>query len=72
MKVDIRRKGAPRHMAFGSGVHNCVGVGLARREIAIFIEEWLARIPDFRIKAGTTPIMTTGLVNSMSQMWLEW
>jgi cytochrome P450 len=70
--VDIRRKGAPRHMAFGSGAHNCAGAGLARREIAIFIEEWLAQIPDFRIKAGTTPVVTTGLVNSMGEMWLEW
>lgn len=71
-QVDIRRKGAPRHMAFGSGVHNCAGAILARREMAIFVEEWLPRIPDFRIKAGTTPKVTTGLVNSMSEMWLEW
>jgi len=71
-KVDIRRKQAARHMSFGSGVHNCPGAVLARREIGIFIEEWLPRIPDFRIKTGTTPKVTTGLVNSMSEMWLEW
>lgn len=72
MKVDIRRQGAPRHMAFGSGVHNCAGAVLARREMAIFLEEWLVRIPEFHIKPGTTPKVTTGLVNSMSEMWLAW
>lgn len=72
MKVDIHRKTATRHMAFGSGVHTCPGAVLARREMTIFIEEWLPRIPDFRIKAGTTPVVTTGLVNSMADMWLEW
>jgi cytochrome P450 len=70
--VDIRRKGAARHMAFGSGVHNCLGAVLARREIGIFLEEWLPRIPEFHIKPGTTPKVTTGLVNSMSEMWLAW
>jgi hypothetical protein len=40
--------------------------------MAIFIDEWLKRIPDFRIKVGTTPVVSTGLVNSMSEMWLEW
>ena len=72
LAVNIRRQPPARHMAFGSGVHNCAGAGLARREMAIFIDEWLKRIPDFRIKVGTTPVVSTGLVNLMSEMWLEW
>jgi cytochrome P450 len=41
-----------RHMAFGSGVHNCVGLRLARRELHIALQEFLSAIPSFRIKPG--------------------
>ena len=38
----------PRHSALAAGIHTCPGAGLARREIRIFLEEWLRRIPIFR------------------------
>jgi cytochrome P450 len=38
-----------RHAAFGLGIHRCVGSNLARLEITIAIEEWLKRIPEFRL-----------------------
>jgi cytochrome P450 len=50
----------------------CVGAALARREIRIFLEEWLARIPDFRVRPGTKPSFVTGVVNSISDLHLEW
>ena len=62
----------PKHLAFGCGPHLCIGMHLAKREIRIFLEEWLARIPDFRIAEGTTPRVTTGIVNSMVELQLEW
>jgi cytochrome P450 len=39
--------------AFGGGVHSCMGAHLARQEIRICLMEFLRRIPDFRLKAGT-------------------
>jgi cytochrome P450 len=36
-----------RHVAFGSGIHRCAGSNLARMELRVALEEWLARIPDF-------------------------
>jgi cytochrome P450 len=38
-----------RLLAFGRGQHFCLGVHLARLEIAIMVSEWLKRVPDYRI-----------------------
>ena len=38
-----------RLLAFGRGQHFCVGVHLARLEIAIMVTEWLKRVPDWRV-----------------------
>ncbi|HWD52281.1 MAG TPA: cytochrome P450 [Acidimicrobiales bacterium] len=38
-----------RHVAFGSGIHRCAGSNLARMELRIALEEWLARIPEFQL-----------------------
>ena len=44
-----------RHAAFGLGIHRCVGSNLARMEIRVALQEWLARIPAFRLDpAGET------------------
>lgn len=56
----------------GNGPHRCPGAALARAEIAIFLEEWLARIPDFRIKPGATPTYGSGSVNGVLSLPLEW
>jgi cytochrome P450 len=71
LKVDFQRL-STQHAAFGSGPHMCVGAALARREIRIFLEEWLKRIPDFRVQLGTTPHHSSGTVNSIADLHLEW
>jgi cytochrome P450 len=38
-----------RHVAFGSGIHRCAGSNLARMELRVALEEWLRRIPEFRV-----------------------
>ena len=38
-----------RHCAFGLGIHRCLGAGLARMEIRVALERWLARIPEFEL-----------------------
>jgi cytochrome P450 len=71
LTVDFRRESVPI-AAFGAGPHTCPGAVLARREIAVFIEEWLPRIPDFELKPGSRPAMASGLVNGVTRLELVW
>ncbi|MDB5583879.1 MAG: cytochrome [Bradyrhizobium sp.] len=71
LSVDFRRKRV-QHAAFGNGPHTCPGAVLARREISVFLEEWLKRIPDFEIKPGTRAEVATGLVNGVNRLDIVW
>ncbi|MTV27511.1 cytochrome P450 [Nitriliruptoraceae bacterium ZYF776] len=46
---DLERDRPQRHLAFGKGIHTCLGAPLARAEGRIAIEQLLARLPDFAI-----------------------
>ena len=51
-----------RHVAFGAGIHRCAGANLARMELRVAIEEWLRRIPEFRLEPGTEVTWAGGQV----------
>ncbi|MCJ2176953.1 cytochrome P450 [Novosphingobium album (ex Hu et al. 2023)] len=68
--VDIDRK--PRHIAFGTGTHNCVGVNLAKREMRIVIEEFLKAFVNIRIKPGEMPRYHTGRTFGLDYLPLVW
>jgi cytochrome P450 len=46
---DIRR-GSRDHMAFGFGIHSCLGAALARLETRVVFEEVLKRIPEYEVE----------------------
>ena len=41
-----------KHIAFGAGVHRCLGSHLARMELRVTLQEWHRRVPDYRIADG--------------------
>ena len=71
LEVDFHRKHLP-HAAFGDGPHRCPGSFLARQELRIFLEEWLRRIPEFRIKTGERVETSSGMVNGVLYLPLVW
>jgi cytochrome P450 len=71
LKIDFKRKIAA-HATFGGGTHRCMGAMLARTELKIFVEEWLKRIPDFRVKPGTVVEATTDITSVIPSLELEW
>ena len=66
-KVGIDRR-ENRHAAFGLGIHRCVGSNLARMEMQVAIEEWLKRIPDFRLDPAGTVTWSQGTVRGPRQL----
>jgi cytochrome P450 len=51
-----------RHAAFGLGIHRCIGSNLARMEIRTALEQWLARIPEFRLDPNAAVRWSEGTV----------
>ena len=65
-RFDIHRTPQP-NLGFGFGLHNCLGLALAKLEAEVAVHGFLARIPDYRIVApyryspvparGPSPVM---------------
>lgn len=71
MTVDYDRGGS-RHLGFNYGPHFCVGSTLARRELHIALEEWMSRVPPFRLAEGTPVLMHGGPVMGVDSLELTW
>jgi len=54
-EVDVHRKNAREHLAFGRGNHFCVGARLARLEAKVILEELLARTDSFGLDRARPP-----------------
>ncbi len=50
--IDVRRDKAGLQMAFGSGVHHCIGAPLARQELNLGFMSLLDRMQDIRLAPG--------------------
>ena len=70
-KVILDREENP-HIAFGVGIHRCAGSNLARMEMKVAIEEWLAQIPECRLEDPEAVTWSGGQVRGPRLMQIVW
>ena len=69
-EIQLDRK-VNRHYAFAGGPHRCAGAHLARKELAIALEEWHKRIPNYRV-ANTEGLIESGPQVGIEKLSLSW
>ncbi|RSM86994.1 cytochrome P450 [Kibdelosporangium aridum] len=72
-RFDVSR-GATHHVAFGYGVHQCLGQNLARTELRLALSALFERVPDLRLAVPVDelelrPAMTIQGVNALPVTW---
>jgi cytochrome P450 len=72
-RIDVRRD-ARRHVAFGFGVHQCLGQSLARMELQVVYPTLLRRIPTLRLAADVAqlPFKDDGFVYGVYELPVSW
>ncbi|MCB9684420.1 MAG: cytochrome P450 [Alphaproteobacteria bacterium] len=59
------------HVAFGLGIHRCLGSNLARMELRTALDVWLARIPEFELVPGEPVTWSEGTVRGPRRLPLR-
>lgn len=57
------------HMAFGAGIHRCIGAHFARAQLRIGLGRWLAAYPHYRLLGD--PIWSAGVIRGLQSLPLE-
>jgi cytochrome P450 len=70
--TEVRLDRATRHLGFGTGIHNCVGVRLARRELFIALEEFLKAVPTFTLAPDAKILTHLGNVMYQETVPIVW
>jgi cytochrome P450 len=55
-RFDSRRPNAEQHLAFGRGIHFCIGAPLARLEARVVLRTLLDRLPNMRLAPDSPPV----------------
>lgn len=71
LDFQLQRPGR-KHSTFGKGSHSYPGVHPARMEMKIVLQEWFARIPDFRLDEDCPLACTHGIFGSVKSFTLVW
>jgi cytochrome P450 len=69
--IDFARENT-RNLSFAAGPHRCIGSHLARREIKIAIEEWIARAPNLRLDPDRRAVTHGSVVVGFETLPLVW
>lgn len=67
----IDRPGAPKHVAFGFGVHQCIGQALARLEVQELLLGLVEQLPGLRLAVGLDELPFRGemTVHGVHELW---
>jgi cytochrome P450 len=57
-----------RHLAFGLGIHRCIGSNLARLELRVALEEFIARYPRFTLEDPAAVTWRPGMVRGPGEV----
>ncbi|MEU6683672.1 cytochrome P450 [Streptomyces sp. NPDC046832] len=70
---DVRRS-AGRHVAFGYGIHQCIGQNLARAEMEIAFRTLFRRIPGLRVpvRSDELPLNAPYVLQGVAELPVEW
>ena len=72
-RFDIRRKNARTNIAFGRGIHFCLGNRLAILEATIALETLTAKIPSLdMVKDQTFSFFPNFTFRGPTELWLRW
>jgi cytochrome P450 len=71
--LDLTR-GPTRHLAFGHGVHHCIGAPLARAEMRIAFPALLRRFPNLRLPddQAEVELRTFGILHGITRLPVVW
>ncbi len=67
-------RGARNHLAFGFGIHQCLGQNLARMELQIVFDTLFRRVPTLRLAtpADALPYKDDALVYGIHEVPVTW
>jgi len=60
------------HLAFGAGVHRCLGAHLARVELQVLYQQMLSRLPTWRLDPEHPPQFHSGNIIAFDTLHIRW
>ena len=70
-KFDLTRENKV-HLAFGAGVHRCLGAHLARVELQVLYQQMLKRLPRWRLDPDAPATFHSGNIIAMDSLAIRW
>jgi len=73
-RFDLQRRSPKGHLAFGQGIHYCVGAPLARAEMRIALDLLIRRLPGLRLAPDQRfdHAMTNPILRGLKELHLRW